>query len=113
MLGIVLATSGCSFKFLHPAPPSREWPDPVTPNSSEERCTVAPGVPIVDTLVGASTATLGYLERNSGGARITPGLGITTLAFTLVAIPFLESALYGYVETSRCRRYHAVFHPSE
>lgn len=87
---------------MYPAPPRREWPDPVVPSSSESRCTDVLALPIADTIVGTSLGTLSYLERHSGSPEITIGLGVG-------AIPPLVSAVYGYVQTSRCRRYRALF----
>jgi hypothetical protein len=45
---------------------------------------------------------LTYVERNSGSQIVTLGLAVA-------AVPFLVSAVYGYVEADRCRRYQGRF----
>jgi hypothetical protein len=96
------ALEGCSFQFIHPAPPHVEWPDPVVAESSQVRCTDLVGLPIMDTVVSGSLGALAYIEREAGSHTITVGLG-------LAALPYLASAIYGYVQTSRCRRYKSIF----
>ena len=97
-----LPTTGCSFRLMRPAPPPSTWPDPVVPSSSEEKCTETEGPPVADTVLVGGLGTLTYLERNAGSQTVTLGLAV-------VAVPFLVSAIYGYVEASRCHRYHARF----
>lgn len=111
MLRAILAAAlasgaGCSFAKMHPAPPRATWPNPVTPNSSESRCTPSFGPPIVDTVAGLTFGTIGYFERNSGSPQIA-------LIFGVSAIPYLASAVYGYINADRCHRYQAIFHADE
>jgi hypothetical protein len=101
-LALVLALGGCSFRLIHPAPPHAEWPDPVVAESSERACTDLVGLPIIDTVVAGSLGTLAYVERDAGSHTITLGLG-------LASIPFVASAIYGYVQTARCHRYKSIF----
>jgi hypothetical protein len=98
-----LALGGCSFKILRPPPARGDWPDPVTPSSSQARCSITLGPPIVDTTAALTLGTLSYVERNSGSARwFTPAAG-------LAALPFLASAIYGYWNAGRCRQYQSLF----
>jgi hypothetical protein len=101
-LTMALALGGCSFQLIHPAPPRAEWPDPVVASSSQTRCTDLVGLPIMDTVVTGSLGTLAYIERDAGSHTITVGL-------TLATLPFLASAIYGYVQTARCHRYDSIF----
>ena len=101
-VALALALGGCSFQFIHPAPPHVEWPDPVVAESSQVRCTELVGLPIMDTVISGSLGTIAYIERNAGSHTITVGLSLATL-------PFLASAIYGYVQTSRCHRYKSIF----
>ncbi|HVX93616.1 MAG TPA: hypothetical protein VHK47_01800 [Polyangia bacterium] len=104
ILAAALASSaGCSFAKMQPAPPPATWPDPVTPSSSETRCTASFGPPIVDSVAGVTLGTIGYFERNSGSPQIA-------LIFGLGAIPYLASAVYGYINADRCHRYQSLFH---
>jgi hypothetical protein len=90
---------------MRPAPPASEWPNLVLPSSSQLECTDSLAPPIGDTGVTAALGTIAYLERNSGSPAVTAGIG-------LAVIPFLISAIYGYVETIQCRRYDSRFTPS-
>jgi hypothetical protein len=101
-VALALALGGCSFQLIHPAPPRAEWPDPVVASSSQTRCTDLVGLPIMDTLVTGSLGTIAYIERNAGSHTITVGL-------SLAVLPYLASAIYGYVQTSRCHRYKSIF----
>ena len=58
--------------------------------------------PDMDTVISGSLGTIAYIERNAGSHTITVGLSLATL-------PFLASAIYGYVQTSRCHRYKSIF----
>jgi hypothetical protein len=101
--GVLLALGpACSFRYTYPAPSRATWPNPVLPDSSEERCTSSYGPPVVDTLIGGGLAGLTYVERSSGSHTITVLLGVAS-------IPYLASAVYGYVQTPRCRDYKAAF----
>jgi hypothetical protein len=104
LLALALAPGSfaCSFKVIRPAPPPSTWPDPVVASSSQERCTSTMGIPAADTVITAGLGTLTYIERDAGSRAITIGIGAAT-------IPFLVSAIYGYVETARCKRYQARF----
>jgi hypothetical protein len=104
LLAAVLAwsASGCSFRLARPAPPRKEWPDPVLPSSSEERCTESFLPVAADAIFGTLGATLAYVERNSGSPKIAMGIGIAS-------IPMLISAVYGAVTVTRCRSYKARF----
>src|SRR5215831_4521737 len=101
-LAVAVAGSGCSFKLLRPAPPRSEWPNPVLPSSSEERCTDSVLPPVGDATFGAIFGGLSYIERNSGAPQIAIGLGVA-------AVPLLVSAVYGFVTVSRCRSYEKLF----
>jgi hypothetical protein len=104
VLTLGLAATGCSFRFIKPAPARDTWPSPVLPESSEERCTDVVGLPVADTIIGTGLGTLTYIERHSGSPTITVGLGLAT-------IPYVASAIYGYIQTSRCDRYKSLFRP--
>jgi hypothetical protein len=99
---LALTSAGCSLKFVRPPPPHSDWPDPVTSDSSQQQCTDVIALPIADTLAAVGFGTIGYLERNSGSKPIA-------LIFDVTAIPFLVSAVYGYVYTERCHRYDKLF----
>ena len=103
-VAVALASSGCSFRLVRPAPPRSEWPDPALAGSSEERCTDSPLPPIADATFAAIFGSLGYIERNSGAPEIAFGIGIA-------AVPMLISAVYGTVMVSRCRAYKTHLHP--
>jgi hypothetical protein len=104
-LCLAALASGCSFRIMRPAPPASEWPNPVLPSSSQLECTDSFAPPIGDTGVTAALGTIATLERHSGSPAVTAGIG-------LAAIPFLISAIYGYVEAIQCHRYDARFTPS-
>jgi len=93
---------GCSFRIVKPPPAPSTWPDPVSADSSEQRCTETIGLPIVDTVIGGSLGTLTYIERDAGSRLITIGIGVAT-------VPYLASAIYGYIQTARCRHYKSRF----
>ncbi|HVR00548.1 MAG TPA: hypothetical protein VMT47_00325 [Polyangia bacterium] len=99
-----LLVGGCSFQVVKPAPPPSTWPDPVRADSSEHPCTDSIGLPVVDTIIGGSLGTLTYIERDAGSRLITIGIGIAT-------VPYLASAIYGYIQTARCRHYKSRFRP--
>ena len=103
-VAVTLASSGCSFRLVRPAPPRSEWPDPVLPSSSEERCTESPLPVVADATMGTISGGLGFIERNSGSPEIAIVLGVA-------AVPLLISAVYGAVTVSRCRSYKTRFHP--
>jgi hypothetical protein len=104
-LALAFVLGGCSFEVIKPAPAPSTWPNPVLPDSSERPCTDSIGLPIVDTIIGGSLGTLTYIERNSGSHTITIGIGIAS-------IPYLASAVYGYIQTARCDRYKSLFRPN-
>ncbi|HSZ81846.1 MAG TPA: hypothetical protein VLA14_06170, partial [Polyangia bacterium] len=89
VLLLALTSTGCSLKFVRPAPPRADWPSPVTSDSSQEGCTDLTALPVADTIAGVGFGTIGLLERHSGSRAIAFGLDLT-------AIPFLVSAGYGY-----------------
>jgi hypothetical protein len=99
---LALTSTGCSLKFVRPAPPRADWPSPVTSDSSQEGCTDLTALPVADTIAAVGFGTIGFLERNSGSRPIAVGLDLT-------AIPFLVSAGYGYFHTVRCHRYEEIF----
>jgi len=101
---VALLVGGCSFQVVKPAPPPSTWPDPVRADSSEHPCTDSIGLPVVDTIIGGSLGTLTYIERDAGSRLITIGIGIAT-------VPYLASAIYGYIQTARCRHYKSRFRP--
>jgi hypothetical protein len=101
-LGLSLLASGCSFRLVRPAPATDDWPNPVLPTSSQVECTDSLAPPIGDTGVTAALGTLTYVERHSGSPAVTYAIG-------LAAIPFLVSAIYGYIETQHCRHYQSRF----
>jgi hypothetical protein len=101
--GLGLGLAGCSFKLMRPPPARGDWPDPVTPSSSQEKCTRSPAPPGVDTSVALILGTLSYVESDSGSRRwFTPVTGAA-------ALPFLASAIYGYWNMGRCRQYQSLF----
>jgi hypothetical protein len=101
---LALTSAGCSLKFVKPPPPHSEWPDPVTSDSSQERCTDGVALPIADTLAAVGFGTIGYFERHSDATSRVIAIGLD-----VTAIPFLVSAIYGYVGTERCHRYDKLF----
>jgi hypothetical protein len=98
----MLALGGCSFKVVRVPPARGDWPDPVTPSSSQEKCTRTLAPPLLDTSVTIIFGTLSYIERDSGARAFTPIAGAA-------ALPFLASAIYGYWSTGRCRQYQSLF----
>ena len=94
--------AGCSFKLVRPSPVRADWPEQVTPHSSQAKCTRSPAPPLLDTGVALTFGTLSYIERNSGSSSFTPVAG-------LAAVPFAASAIYGFWMTSRCRDYQGLF----
>jgi hypothetical protein len=116
-LALALSMGGCSFMRVRPPPPPTTWPDPVLPESSELPCTPTLGPPILDSVVSVGFGTIAFVERNAShydpatGAYVAdvPGRSIAA-GFGLASIVAAASAIYGYVETSRCRRYKALFH---
>jgi hypothetical protein len=148
-LALALATGagGCSFQWMRTAPRRADWPDPVVPSSSQQRCSDVIGLPIADTVVSVTMGTIGFLERNSvtGTLMLKPpaeritiaaqntlsnerltGKGLAPSQYDVVATPdhvsrsiavglditallFLASAVYGYVQTGRCRHYKSIF----
>jgi hypothetical protein len=138
-LVLALATGGCSYMRLRPPPPPSTWPNPVLPDSSEQRCSTTLGPPVLDTVVALGFGTIAFIERDSvvyddvpdpdhprqaaaglGHFRLVPGTKVVkepsdfgrgvAAAFGISALLAAASAVYGYVETSRCRRYEALFH---
>jgi hypothetical protein len=99
---LALASAGCSLKFVRPPPAPSDWPDPVTSESSQHQCTDVLAPAVADTLAAVGFGTIGYLERHSGSKPIS-------YIFDVTAIPFLVSAVYGYVYTERCHRYERLF----
>jgi hypothetical protein len=101
-LALLAASGGCSFKIIKPPPPASEWPSPSVPSTSERACTNIIGIPILDTIVASGLGVIAYRERvfdqTSNEVLLAAG-----------ALPFLASAIYGYVETARCSRYQASF----
>jgi hypothetical protein len=133
-LAVLVGTSGCSFYWVRRAPPPAQWPDPVLPSSSEERCTDSVFPAVADTTIGAAAGTLAFIERNAvadvrqplvespaGAGHFAPmpgprigdpsyfGRGVAAVfgVWSLVAI---ASAVYGYVNVSRCNHYKSRFH---
>ena len=106
MMGVfgALATSGCSFVILRPAPPRADWPSPVTPHSSQYRCTSSYGPPIVDGAIAATAGGVAFLERDRDTLH---GLFVPTVL--AAGVPFLASAIYGAVVVARCRDYQSTF----
>jgi hypothetical protein len=121
-LSLAPGSGACSFYKVRPPPPPSEWPEPVLPSSSEEKCTATIGPPIADTVIGVTFGTIAYIERNATkfeyDYKTTPPVLVPTadnfsrgiaLTFGIAAVPYLASAIWGYVETSRCRRYQSLF----
>jgi hypothetical protein len=102
---VALGSGGCSFAIMRPPPARDSWPNPVTAHSSQERCSNIASPPIADTVVGAGFGTLGFVERNSGSPKVAFVLGAS-------AVPYLVSAIYGYVALARCRSYVSRFDPA-
>jgi hypothetical protein len=103
---LALTSAGCSLKFVRPPPPRSEWPNPVTADSSQAGCSDVIALPVADTLTAVGVGTIGYLERNSGSRSLA-------LIFDVTTIPFLVSAVYGYVYTVQCHRYDKLFDQSQ
>jgi hypothetical protein len=89
-LGLALSTAagGCSFQWMKLAPPHGDWPDPVLPSSSQQRCTDSIGLPIADTVVGAAMGSIGFIERNAltGGFVLKPPAGQVVAAGQTVLV---------------------------
>jgi hypothetical protein len=105
-VGLTPFASGCSFKLVRPAPAPADWPNPVVPSSSQQGCTASLAPPAADTAIFGGLAGVAVLERHAGSTAITAGLALSS-------IPFLVSAVYGYVTTANCRRYDHLFNASE
>jgi hypothetical protein len=103
-LALLAASSGCSFKIVKGPPPTSTWPNPVTPSSSQLPCTEVYAIPVVDSVVTGGLGIIAYREQVFGQTS-------NELLLGLGALPFLASAIYGYVETARCARYKALFQP--
>jgi hypothetical protein len=99
---LALSSAGCSLKFVRQPPPRSDWPNPVTTDTSQQQCTEVTALPVADTLAAVGFGTIGYLERHSGSKSIA-------LIFDVTTIPFLVSAVYGYVYTVQCHRYDRLF----
>jgi hypothetical protein len=97
-LSLLLATSGCSFRLVRPAPPREEWPARGSGNASEVPCTASYAPPAVDLVLASASGTVGFIERNSGTS--TAALG-----FMILSLPFLASSIYGAYHVTGCRRY--------
>jgi hypothetical protein len=104
-----LATGGCSFALVRPAPAPVDWPYPVTEHSSQQKCTSSLAPPNADlgAALGLGGLAFAYAARN--GADQDP----TTRWFTPIvgasALPFIASAVYGYFQIGRCRSYQHHF----
>jgi hypothetical protein len=130
-LALLLVPGGCSFRAMRPPPPRSTWPEPVLPDSSEERCTDSVYPPVADTTIAAVAGTLAFVERNSVEFRLDrepdpahPGMFTNTyvaqpsyvgrgvaVVLGVGALIAAASAVYGYVNASRCKHYKALFHP--
>jgi hypothetical protein len=105
-LALSLALGGCSFYKVRPPPPTSTWPQPVLPSSSELSCTNMYGAPFADTIVGGMAGTITYIERGAGSRTITAAFGIGTVVY-------LASAIWGYVQVTRCKHYQSLFRDAE
>jgi hypothetical protein len=116
-LALASAGSGCSFAKLRPPPPPSTWPEAVLPDTSELQCTSTSAIPVVDSAIFVGLGTIAFVERNAVtyDASQMPKADVPSRALAGVlgigALVAAASAVYGYVETSRCRRYKAIFHP--
>ena len=115
---LALGAGGCSFHWVKPAPPRDEWPNPESSGWSEERCTTSVGPPVADTVVGVALGTLAFIERNSVSysvqdMRYEPDVPSRAIAGVLGigGLVALASAVYGYVQTTRCDHYQSHLHP--
>jgi hypothetical protein len=120
-LALAVCAGGCSFKFAKPPPPASTWPNPVTPNSSEEGCRTTVGPPTVDLIAAGVFGTIAFVERDAityksdpyskGTAIPVPDDFARGIALTLGvgALAAAASAVYGYVSASRCARYQDLF----
>jgi hypothetical protein len=100
---LLLASSGCSFTFVHPRASSGQVA------GARRACTSSKLAPILDTIfTGAQLARTAYAlsasdsvyddpaQPLSRGADVGLGVGLASL--------FLGSAIYGYVHTSECSK---------
>jgi hypothetical protein len=105
VMALLAASPGCSFIFVHPPRSTGR----VTQHTSSGGCTKSKLAPAVDTAVGAfQVVRTGmalaaddsvYQDPNQPLSRevdITLGVGLTAL--------FVGSAIYGFVNTSECKR---------
>jgi hypothetical protein len=99
---LAILSSSCSFVIVRPAPPREDWPEPVRPDSSEDKCTDSIAPPVADLVFSSILGSLTYIERNSGSPALTIGIGIA-------AVPPLVSSIWGFAKTAQCRRYKARF----
>jgi hypothetical protein len=102
VVGAALGSSGCSFLIVRPPPARADWPDPVTPHSSQLRCTSTVAPPVIDATVALGLGTLAYVERDSSVRVFSP-------IVAAAALPYLVSAFYGAFEVTRCRSYEGLF----
>jgi hypothetical protein len=103
---LACAASGCSLRILRPAPPRSEWPEPVLPSSTEEKCTTTLAPVVGDAAFGTIFSGLSYVERNSGAPKLAFAIGTA-------AIPMFISAVYGAITVSRCRAYTTRFRDAQ
>jgi hypothetical protein len=102
-LGAGLTCAGCSFTFVTP-PPSRSAGSEPRPNVE---CTTSNVAPIVDSVVTSyETFRVAYAAFGPDSAyRDSPIPRDADLALGVAfGGAFLASAIYGYVNTARCRR---------
>jgi hypothetical protein len=125
-LVLVIATSDCSYAFVHGPPPEAEVP-PVGEHPSPS-CTTSNAAPVVDTVLSIPLVALGLVgvagaigtKSCSSGCYVNvesgelAAIGVVGLALGALTI---SSAVTGYGRTADCRRLQEAVpgppHPSE
>jgi hypothetical protein len=99
LVASTLCASGCSFALIESVP------DEGYARGAQVTCTREYGLPVADTVltaVGAGSAVGAFAgEPSDDGVSKTPYtlLGVATV---IAAVPFLLSAVYGYLEVADC-----------
>lgn len=99
LVASTLLSNGCSFALIERAP------DQGYARGAHVRCTRAYGLPVLDTAITAgwaagAVASFGKDPSDDGVAKVSYTLA--GVAAVVVAVPFLISAAYGYVEVADC-----------
>jgi len=109
-LGLFIQSTGCSFAFVENAPPQAEWPRDATSLETRSPCTESTKPAFTDGAIAAGLAGLSamaWLVSRHPGPDSEGDIPerFLTAAMLVAAVPFLISAIYGFMEIDRCREY--------